>query len=72
MEGRRNPVRVKVLSCLGAQPICKTFLPRLANAVEILQLIVDLPIQCRLYRKLRVSKSKFVFSLRYFLIVVCL
>ncbi len=43
MVGMRKPVRVKVLSCLGSQPIWRTFLPRFANAVEMLQLVVDLP-----------------------------
>lgn len=31
-------------ACLGLHPISNTFLPRLANAIKILQLVVDLPI----------------------------
>ena len=44
MVGIKKPVNVKVLSCFGSHPICKTFFPRLASAIEILQLAVDLPI----------------------------
>ena len=36
-------VSVKVLSCLGSQPICSTRLPSLEKAAERLELVVLLP-----------------------------
>ena len=36
-------VRVKVLSCLGSQPICSTRLPSLEKAADRLDDVVDLP-----------------------------
>jgi len=38
-------IQVKVLSCLGSRLICKTCLPCLVKPMEILQLVVDLPIE---------------------------
>ena len=37
------PVRVKVESCLGSQPICRTRLPSLEKATERFDEVVDLP-----------------------------
>ena len=42
--GTKEPVNVKVLSCLGSHPICKTRLPNVEKAAERLELVVDLPI----------------------------
>jgi hypothetical protein len=42
--GCRWPVSVKVLSCLGSQPICRTFFPSFENAAERFEEVVDLPI----------------------------
>ena len=42
--GCKRPVRVKVLSCFGSQPICKTRLPIIEKAADRLELVVDLPI----------------------------
>ena len=37
------PVKVKVLSCLGSQPICSTRFPILEKAAERFDEVVDLP-----------------------------
>jgi hypothetical protein len=42
--GCSRPVRVKVLSCFGSQPICKTRLPIMENAADRFDEVVDLPI----------------------------
>ena len=42
--GTNLPVSVKVESCLGSQPICKTRLPSFENAAERFEEVVLLPI----------------------------
>ncbi len=37
------PVSVKVLSCLGSQPICSTRLPIIEKAADRFDEVVDLP-----------------------------
>jgi hypothetical protein len=41
--GTKVPVSVKVLSCLGSQPICNTRLPSLEKAADRFDDVVDLP-----------------------------
>ena len=41
--GTMRWVSVKVLSCLGSQPICRTRFPSLEKAAERLEEVVDLP-----------------------------
>jgi len=43
-SGGFPPSRLKVESAFGSQPIWMTFFPRVANAADRLEVMVDLPI----------------------------
>ena len=58
--GTNEPVKVKVLSCLGSHPICSTRLPSLEKAADKLELVVDLPMPPFPYTEKTLAPSIFM------------